>query len=243
MGLLVAAAGAVLLGALVRGYAGFGASMFWVASLSLIYPPASVVPTVLALEVLASLALLPSVIGHVQWRSMAWMLGATIATMPLGIALLAVLPEREMRLVVAGSILAGTVALMFGVRLAGEPGTRAALAAGSVSGVVNGSTAIGGPPAVLLYFSSSAGNHVSRATLIAYFLGTDAVGFAMMAAAGLVEREVLTHTAVFAPLTLVGIAAGQLAFRRTGGAGFRGAVLGMLLALSIAMIARALLFG
>ena len=60
---LLAAAVAVLLGALVRGYTGFGASMFWVASLALIYPPSGVVPTVLLLEVLASLVLVPSV-----WR-------------------------------------------------------------------------------------------------------------------------------------------------------------------------------
>lgn len=241
MGLVVTAAAAVLLGALVRGYAGFGASMLWVASLSLIYAPASVVPTVLGLEVLASVALLPAVIGHVHWRSMAWMLAATVATMPIGIALLARLPEREMRVVIALAILGGTVSLACGVRLTGRPGPRLALAAGSVSGLVNGSTGVGGPPAVLLYFASTGAHESSRASLIAYFLFTDAIGFAMMAAAGLVDGQVILHTALFAPLTLAGIAVGHQLFVRTGGHGIRAVVLAVLVALSLAMLARAFL--
>jgi len=237
---VVAAAAAVLLGALVRGYTGFGASMFWVASLALIYPPTSVVPTVLALEVLASLTLLPAVAGQVQWRSMSWMLGATAVTMPFGVALLSVLPTRPMRLVIASAILLGTVALASGVQLAGEPGRRSALVAGSVSGVVNGSAGIGGPPAVLLYFSGTTAAEVGRATLIAYFLGTDAFGFGFMAAAGLVDHDVLVHAAVFAPLALAGIMGGQYLFRRTGGHGFRRVVLTVLVVLSVAILVRSL---
>jgi uncharacterized membrane protein YfcA len=232
---------AVLAGAVVRGYTGFGASMFWVASLSLVYPPSGVVPTVLALEVLASLTLLPSVASRVQWRSMSWMLGATMLTMPLGVALLSVLPARPMRVVVASAILLATIALASGLSLAGPPGTRTALAAGSVSGLVNGSTGIGGPPAVLLYFSGTTAHDVGRATLIAYFLGTDSAGFAMMAVAGLVDRSVVVHAAAFAPLGLVGIAAGQRLFRRTGDRGFRTVVLVVLGLLSAAMLVRTLL--
>lgn len=243
MTLIALACFAVLLGALLRGYTGFGASMFWVASLSLIYAPASVVPTVLALEVIASVTLLPTVFHDVHWKSMRWMLLSTIATMPLGIALLAALPERQMRVVVAVATLAATLAVAGGVRLAGRPGPAAALTAGSISGVVNGSTGMGGPPAILLYFSSASPTEVGRATLIAYFLGTDAVGFAMMAAYGLVDTQVLAHTAVFTPLALVGTTAGQYAFRRSGGTGFRKVVLGALIVLSLAMLARALATG
>jgi uncharacterized membrane protein YfcA len=237
------AAIAVLIGALVRGYAGFGASMFWVASLSLIYAPASVVPTVLALEVIASLALVPAVFRQVQWRSLGWMLGATVLTMPAGVAMLSLLPEREMRLVVAVAIFTGAAALALGVRSEGEPGVKMAVAAGSVSGVVNGSTGVGGPPAVLLYFSGATAHHVGRASLIAYFLGTDLIGFAMMASVGLVDQQVLMHTAGFAPLALGGIAIGQKLFARSGERGFRKVVLVVLLVMSLAMVLQVLLPG
>lgn len=237
--MVVSACLAVLAGAIVRGYTGFGASMFWVASLSLIYSPVSVVPTVLLLEVVASLVLLPGVIREVKWPSMSWMLAATLLTMPLGVALLSVLPAQSMRIVVAGSIFLATISMACGARLAGEPGRRTALLAGSASGLFNGSTGIGGPPAVLLYFSGDTDATIGRATLIAYFLATDSAGFGYMALYGLVDVPVMRHAALFAPLSLVGIWVGQAVFKRTGGHGFRRVVIIVLLILSVAILARA----
>ena len=51
--------GAVLLGALIKGYTGFGASMVWVTSLALVLPPLEVVPMVLMFEVITSIGMLP----------------------------------------------------------------------------------------------------------------------------------------------------------------------------------------
>lgn len=239
MTIVVVAAVAVLAGALVRGYTGFGASMFWVASLSLLYAPSSVVPTVLALEILASVVLLPAVWREVQWRSLRWLLGSTVLTMPIGVAMLATVPERPMRVVVALAILAGTAAVASGFQVAGDPGPRTAVTAGSVSGVVNGATAIGGPPAILLYFSSTTAQDVGRATLIAYFLAIDTIGLAMMATVGLVDVPVLTHGALFAPIALGGLVAGQAGYRRWGARNFRGVVLTVLTVLSLVMLVRA----
>lgn len=238
---LVGACAAVLAGAVVRGYSGFGASMFWVASLSLLYTPVSVVPTVLALEVLASLALAPAARRDVDWRSMGWLLAGTAVTTPAGIALLAVVPEQPMRVLVALSVMTGTVALACGVQAAGSPRRRTSVLAGTVCGVVNGSTGIGGPPAVLLYFSGGTAHQVGRATLIVYFLAMDALGLALMGLAGLVDQDVAVQTFLFAPLALLGILAGQAVFRRSSGRRFRGVVLAVLAFLSLAVLAQALL--
>ena len=170
--------------------------MIWVAALSLVYAPAAVVPVVLALEVVASIGLLPRVWRDVEWRQVSLLLVATIATTPLGLWLLTVADEQVMRLVIAGAIIAATLALASGWRLTGVAGPGLALTAGAVSGVTNGATAIGGPPAVLLYFSSDAAVNVGRATLIAYFLGTDAAALAMLGVAGLIESDAWTRTAV-----------------------------------------------
>lgn len=230
---------AVLIGALVRGYTGFGASMFWVSSLSLIYPPTSVVPSVLLLEVAAGLLLVPMIAAEVKWREVAFLLVATTATMPLGVVLLSVVPARGMRLVVAAALLGATVAMAAGVNLTGRPGVRSILIAGAVTGVITGSTGIGGPPAVLLYFGTAA-DQAKRATLIAYFLGADALGVAMMAAARLVDRGVLIHAAAFTPVALLGIAVGQRIYRRHGERGFRRVVVGVLVALSLGLLLRAI---
>ena len=63
----------VLAGAFVKGNSGFGASMMWVASLSLVLPPHRVVPMVLLWEVGSSLQLLPEVWRKIEWRSLGWL--------------------------------------------------------------------------------------------------------------------------------------------------------------------------
>ena len=58
---------AILIAAFIRGYSGFGFSALAVTSLSLILPPAEVVPTAFLLEIVASIFMLPMV-----WRSIDW---------------------------------------------------------------------------------------------------------------------------------------------------------------------------
>ena len=55
------AVAAVFCGAVVRGYTGFGSSLLWVSSLSLVFPPILVVPAVYLLEIAASAHLMPKV--------------------------------------------------------------------------------------------------------------------------------------------------------------------------------------
>ena len=62
----------IVLGGVVRGFGGFGASMVWVIGSSLVLPPSSAIPTAFVLEVLASVQLLPGVWRQVHWRSLRW---------------------------------------------------------------------------------------------------------------------------------------------------------------------------
>lgn len=236
----VLSGGFVLIGALVRGYAGFGASLLWVASLSLLHPPLLVVPTVLALEALVGLDLLRSVRGDIEWSSMRWLLPASLLLTPVGVALLAIVPERPMRVAVGSLVLAATLALAVGPRRQGPPTRGAAVLAGGASGLVNGATGIGGPPAVILYFSGE-DLHVGRSTLAMYFLSMDAFALLVMAARGLVDASVLSLTAWYAPLALAGTWVGKRAYRRFGTSGFRGIVLILLTVLGAATLLRALL--
>lgn len=58
---LVWIAAATLLAFVVRGLSGFGSSMIGIGSLSIVLPPAQVVPAFLAIELLTMVNLLPVV--------------------------------------------------------------------------------------------------------------------------------------------------------------------------------------
>jgi hypothetical protein len=229
----------IVVGGVVRGFGGFGASMVWVIGLSLVLPPSSAIPTAFVLEVLASVQMLPSVWRHVHWRSLRWLLlGAVIGT-PVGTWLLKYLPVAPMRVLLACSVIAAAIAMASKYRASSLPGPVGTAAVGGVSGVLNGALAMGGPPAILMYFSSPAAAAAGRATLIVYFLGTDLWATATAAAGGLITAPLLGQFAVLFPVSLVGVAVGSLLFKRTPTADSSRYALWLLAALSCALLVQA----
>ncbi len=223
----------VLAAAAVRGYAGFGFSLLAVTGLSLTLPPAEVVPSIFMLEIAASLHLLPGIWKEIHWRSIAWLLvGCFIAT-PLGVWLLASVPEAPMKVALGLFVLISAILLVQGYALKRMPGRAATLATGAASGLLNGGFGIGGPPVVLFFFSSPAGAAVGRASAIAYFIGTDTMGLGFLAHQGLITRESFARFLLYVAPLLLGIAIGSRSFRGADPAAFRQWVLRILMLLAL----------
>jgi uncharacterized membrane protein YfcA len=230
----------VLVGGAVRGFGGFGASMVWVVGLSLFIQPVAVVPTALVLEVLASLQMLPRVWRDIDWRSLRWLLAGAVAGTPVGVWLLASLPARLMQILLAVLVLTAVLALATRIRAARLPGATGTAAIGGVSGALNGAFAMGGPPAILMYFSCPTAAAVGRASLVAYFLGTDLWGTATAAVGGLLSLPVLAQIGMLWPVSLAGIALGSRLFRVARTSDQHRYALWLLAALSVAALAQAL---
>src|SRR6478735_7266820 len=144
--------------AIVRGFTGFGFSLLVITALSLLIPPAAIIPAIFMLEVAASLHLLPAIWKDIHWRSLApLIIGCAIGT-PLGVWLLANVPVPPMQVALALFVLTAVCFLWWGFALKTMPGTVASGAVGAASGLANGAFGIGGPPAILFYFASPAGN-------------------------------------------------------------------------------------
>jgi len=219
--------------AIVRGFSGFGFSLLTITALSLVYPPADIVPSIFLLEVAASVHLLPSIWKDVHWRSLLPLtIGCLVAT-PIGVWALANMPPRPMQIALSVFVLVATVLLWRGFALKTMPGPISSTAAGAASGLANGAFGIGGPPVVLFYFSSPAGNVAGRASLIAFFLITDVIGLANQSLQGLVLRQSFIQAAIFLPILLCGVWLGSRNFQNTDPAKFRKYVLLILAALAI----------
>ena len=238
---LAFAAVAVFVGGFVRGYAGFGSGMIWAGGLSLVLPPVVVVPSIFLLDLVASAHLVPRVWKDIDWRSLRWLLLGALVTTPLGLYLLASLPGDVIRGAIAIVVLAATVLLWRGFTLRTMPGPRAAVFTGALSGFLGGGTGVGGPPAILLYFSAPTTVGVSRASLIGYFFGLNLISAALAAAQSLYTRDVGLWTLVLALPMLLGIVLGNRGFLNADPERFRRFVLLLLAALSVAVLLRALL--
>jgi len=230
----------VLAGFLVRGYSGFGSSLVAVSALALVLPPARIVPAIFALELLASLSLLPYVRRDVNWRSLAWIVAGGMVATPLGVMILARAPLAAMRIIISVVVIGAALTLLGGFALARTPGRIPTFLVGFVSGILNGSTGMGGPPAVVFYFSSPDAVAVGRATIIAYLFFTEISALALAAAQGLVDAGTLVLMGYGVPFVVLGIWLGHRRFIATDAATFRRVVLWLLVALGVAGVVSAL---
>lgn len=229
----IAATVLVFLAAIVRGYSGFGFSLLAVTSLSLIYSPAEIVPSIFLMEVAASLHLLPGIWNDIHWRSILLLLvGCAIGT-PFGVWALANVPAAPMQIALGLFVLLSTALLWSGYKMTRMPGRAFTLATGAVSGLVNGAFSTGGPPVILFYFASPAAVAAGRASLIAYFLGTDIIAIPFLGHQGLITRDAVLKALIFLPALAVGIWLGSRSFRAANAETFRKYVLVLLGALAI----------
>lgn len=222
----------VLVAAFVRGYSGFGFSLLAVTSMSLALPPAVILPTIFMMEVLASVSLLPSIWRDVHWRdlSLLW-LGCLICT-PLGVYLLSSVPVAPMKIALGVAVLAAVGLLLSGYQRATMPSPTETVFTGAVCGLLNGAFGIV-TPVVAFFFNSPAGAIVGRASLIAFFIGTDLMGLAFLSAQGLVTEESAIRFAVLAPALVVGQWLGARHFKGVAESDFRRRVLQLLALLAV----------
>lgn len=226
-------AACVFAAAFVRGYSGFGFSLLAVTSLSLVLPPAEIIPPIFMMEVAASLSLLPSIWRDIHWRSLLPLSIGCLAGTPLGVRFLATIPAAPMKVAMAAAVLASVALLRSGYVRKTMPSTTETVATGAVSGVLNGAFGIGGPPVVVFFFSSPAGASISRASLIAFFVGTDAIGLAFFAFQGLLTADAFSRFLMFLPPLLLGQWAGARSFKTADPAVFRQWVLVLLAVLAL----------
>ena len=233
---------ATLAAFIVRGLSGFGSSMIGIGALSIVLPPAQVVPAFLAVELLTSVNLLPSVWRQIDWRSLRWVIAGCALSTPFGLTVLAQLDPNPMRLLVSACLLTIALAMLSGAaqRFAprSTPGPLGAVAVGGVAGLLNGAAGIGGPPAIVFYFATT-GAAVSRASLIAFFLFTDMYALLWAGGAGLLSTSGWPLIVVALPFSLLGIWLGQRGYQRLDEARLRRLIWALLAALGALGVANA----
>ncbi|WP_136805844.1 sulfite exporter TauE/SafE family protein [Desulfosediminicola flagellatus] len=234
-------AGAVLfLASIIRGLTGFGFSAILVTGLTFILPPATTVVMALLLEITASAHLLRSV-----WRSIDWMLVASLGVgisfgTPIGMSLLALLDPQLMRLLISCLVLVFALLILRGFCYKGPQTFSVHAGLGFVSGVCNGTAALGGLPVVTFLLSTGMSVAVTRATLIAIFFGTDVYALIFAGGHGILDSTVIAYSILSLPLLLVGVTVGKKLFHVARPELFRKLSLILLLGLSSVGIIRSI---
>jgi uncharacterized membrane protein YfcA len=234
------AVGVIFVASVVRGYSGFGFAMIGVAGISLTAPPDVAIPTVLILEVLVGLLLLPPVMRQIEWRPVLTLLAGALVLTPVGAVVLIHIPADLARVGIAVVIACAAVLLLRSKGTRTAPGDAATVGVGGVAGLLNGAFGISGPPIALFFLGTERGAHVSRASMMACFLALDLVAVASFGMGGLIDRDVLVTVLFCLPALAIGSWIGHRMFHGSDTSKFRTRVLWILLILALVTAARGL---
>ncbi len=231
----------VFVAGMVRGYSGFGFAMIAAVTLSAGLSPKVAVPIILILDIVTGIWLLPKTWKDADWKSLSWLALGMVVGVPVGVWLLSTIPAKPMRIAISLVTMGVTLLLWYGFSLKTMPRRPGTVATGLVSGILTGSTTIGGPPVILFYLSSPATAAAARSSLIAFFAGGDLLAFFVSVANGLVTVNILTTAALFLMPLCAGLAIGSKLFTKSQ-KDARHIILILLMVLSSAGLMRALFF-
>ena len=235
--ILAATAFAGLFGGFVRGYSGFGFALAAVPALALVVPPALAIPAVLPIELAIGLATFPAEINRVAWQPCARLITGTVIGTPIGLAALASIPSGLMRVVVSVVVVLAVLVLWRRPQISGKMlGRGALIGAGVFSGLLNGGTAMSGPPAIIALLASNLTAASARATLIVFIAFSAALGIVLSAASGLLGPAAVGITVLMIPTAALGGILGVWVFARTAQSVYRHACLTILLLVSLSAI-------
>jgi hypothetical protein len=238
LAVLAGASLCVFVGALIRGFTGFGFGISATPLLVLLFPPAEIVPAILILEVLAGAQIFLRTRGHVDWKLLVPTLTGALAGIPIGTLALDLLDSGTMRLVIGVAVLLAAMLLVPGLRFGLRPPRWLCGGLGTLAGIGSGAAGIPGPPVIVLFLSSPISVTVGRASLSAFFLCVASLSSASATWRGLMTANAAILGALLMAPLLIGNHFGDMLFAKVDEKTFRRVALLLLFAIGISTILR-----
>jgi len=208
---LIAAAISVFAG-MVRGFSGFGAAMVMTPAFSALYGPAIGISLCLLLEIAVAFPLLPRALKYVDWHRIGMLLLAAVVGAPIGNMLLTHVAPEPMRWTISLIVLVAVALLASGWRFRGKPSPATTLAAGGVSGFLNGLSGMAGPPIIFYYLAGRETAERVCANLTTYFIFVDLMTLAVFAGRDLIGWQTAVQALWLVPAVIAGGLLGQRLF-------------------------------
>ncbi|MES2711977.1 MAG: sulfite exporter TauE/SafE family protein [Pseudomonadota bacterium] len=209
---MAAAAFAVVIAGLMRGYAGFGTAILLAPIFSVLWGPRAGIPILLFIEMLVSVQLVPATWRQANHRVILPIgLAACIAT-PFGAYILLTADGVVLKRVIGALVLVFGFLIMSPWRYRGTRPLALNVTVGTLSGLMKGATGMSGPPVILYLLSGMEAAREHRANLILFFASIAVVSVLPPLIAGLVDMTVVVRTALLLPVMMVAVPIGSRLF-------------------------------
>lgn len=211
----------VLIAALIQGMTGFGFALVAVPLLSSFLLPKEVVPIIITYCLVLNFMMLFKQRKFIKIAPIKGIIIFGIIGIPIGVYLLNVLTASQIKLFASVLIIFSSLMMIFGWEWKTHKDFLATCVAGLISGILNGSTSMSGPPIVLFLANKKVGKESFRSYLPTYGLITNFLTLIVLFFNHNFNKEVLIHMLSLCPALIIGLFTGIVLVKRINEAVFR----------------------
>jgi uncharacterized protein len=194
-----------------------------------LYGPATVVVLTAVLSIFINVVVVWDSWKDTDQRMVLALLLPAFAGVVVGVEVLRVVHPEYIRLGVGFVVVVSALLLLRDVKLPGAGSRWGPLVAGSASGALSTSTALAGPPIVLLLASRGFPKRAFRGSSALYFLFLGLAGLVVLLFRGLVDRGHVPLALALVPAALLGKIVGTAFLKRISERTFRAISLGVVI--------------
>jgi uncharacterized membrane protein YfcA len=228
----------MFLASFVMGLTGFGIALVAMAFLPWLMSPATAIVVLTIYAFVFSLVIVVQLRRDLTPRSLVAQLIGTVAGTPIGVWILASLPVSALNRLI-GLVLVVVVALeLRGAMPRRLVGRAWGLGSGFLAGLLGGAVGTPGPPVVVYATTQDWSPRTVKANLMGFFVANQGVILIGYWWAGLLTREAMTVSVVFALPALAGGATGVALFGRLDAGRFRRVLFVLLLVSGLVLLVR-----
>ena len=203
---------ASLMAGLARGFAGFGAALIFMPTVSSVVGPQAAAAILLIIDSIAALGMIPDSWRRSDHRAVGTMAIGSLIGIPLGTALLAFLDPHIVRWVIVTVVACLFGLLVSGWRFRGQSTTGTIVGVGLLTGFCTGTSQIGGPPLLAYWLGTDVSGVKLRANVVLYFAISTVISLVTYSVGGLITWRVFGLSIVVGPVYALGLFTGTRAF-------------------------------
>ncbi|MCD6436140.1 MAG: sulfite exporter TauE/SafE family protein, partial [Clostridiales bacterium] len=186
----------------------FGFSLISLPLLSLILDIKLIVPVLVVYSLILNVVIFFSLYKHLKAKEIILMLVTGIACIPLGMQVLLFADENLLKIFVGIFIVAFSLMLFFNKHYEIKNEKLGSLITGALSGILNGSVSLSGPPIAIFMTNKGVEKQQFRANLAFYFFILNIFTMIIFFVGGILTSEVLLFSAKHVVFLLLGVIVG-----------------------------------
>jgi len=207
--IILIAMGVILLAGFTHSFAGFGFSLVSVPLLIIFLSPKIVVPVLIIHSLFINLYLTYSCRKNIETRRVLPLFVFGLIGTIIGAKILLFMAAQSLKIFISITIAVIALAYLLGFNMKIKNEKLAYGPVGTLSGILNGSISMSGPPLIFFFTNQGVKKHIFRANLLSYFLLLNIITIPVYLIDGLLTEEVLLYSAALLPGLVAGAFTGN----------------------------------